>query len=224
MAHIAMSIPNGVVSPTALGKQLGVSRQRAEQILHRDKGRARNNLNKALKAGRITKPDICQECGVKGTQLQAHHDDYSMWRQVRWLCSACHARIHPHAPRATKQYICSSCGNDVVAGRKLCDNCKPVSMITRQCAQCGHPFDVARSQIRLDRHAPRIYCSRQCFWASRYVLFHCAQCGKDVKRRKCDMWKGPTGVHFCGHQYHREWNGVHLLRALSRRPKPNGGG
>ena len=54
---------------------------------------ARTMVNNAVRDGRLTKPNKCQECGGK-TRLHGHHDDYSKPLQVRWLCPACHHQWH----------------------------------------------------------------------------------------------------------------------------------
>lgn len=51
--------------------------------------------NKALKTGRLIKPDKCEmadetcSCSIEG-----HHDTYSKPLDVRWLCSSHHKRLH----------------------------------------------------------------------------------------------------------------------------------
>lgn len=39
------------------------------------------------------KPSQCSCCGLTG-RIVAHHDDYSQWNKVKWLCEACHMRLH----------------------------------------------------------------------------------------------------------------------------------
>lgn len=46
-------------------------------------------LCKAVKEGRIDKPDSCVVCRKKGT-IQGHHDDYTRPYDVVWVCPACH--------------------------------------------------------------------------------------------------------------------------------------
>ena len=56
------------------------------------KEHARNRVNKALKAGKITNPHMCEMCGA--LEAEAHHDDYAKPLEVRWLCKQCHEFIH----------------------------------------------------------------------------------------------------------------------------------
>ena len=48
---------------------------------------------KAITAGELVKPDVCEACGLppagKG-KIHAHHADYSKPLEVEWLCPKCH--------------------------------------------------------------------------------------------------------------------------------------
>lgn len=58
---------------------------------------AKNAIQRAVKAGRMTRPLVCEQCLKPGT-IEAAHDDYSKPLQVRWLCQSCHRRedaLHP---------------------------------------------------------------------------------------------------------------------------------
>jgi hypothetical protein len=50
---------------------------------------AREILNRAVKSGKIAKPERCESCG-KIKKLTAHHPDYSRPLEVVWLCYECH--------------------------------------------------------------------------------------------------------------------------------------
>lgn len=205
--HKTMYVPNGVVSPTALARKLGVSRQRADQILHREKLNARKSVQQALESGRVIKPTACEECHVSDVRLEAHHDDYTERFKVRWVCSTCHSLIHPHPPRSTKKRICSSCGNDVSGKHLLCEECRSQKGLqNRQCSQCGATFLVQRSQIRPELGMPALYCSRPCYWQSHNVTLVCTQCNAEFKRRKSDVSKKPSRLPFCGYACYRHWN------------------
>ena len=48
-------------------------------------------VSKALRAGKLTKPEACQRCG-RASRLEGHHHDYSKPLDVEWLCKPCHAQ------------------------------------------------------------------------------------------------------------------------------------
>jgi hypothetical protein len=58
-----------------------------------EKEKAREILNKAVKAGLIVKPTICSEC-KKNKRLTAHHNNYDEPLLVEWLCYECHGKRH----------------------------------------------------------------------------------------------------------------------------------
>tara|TARA_R110002020_G_C15997127_1_gene749880 strand:+ start:137 stop:616 length:480 start_codon:yes stop_codon:yes gene_type:complete len=80
----------------------------------RDKWREKNTIKRAahiivgnaVRDGKITKPDSCEECGCTPKRLHGHHDDYTQPLNVRWLCPKCHTAWHK-AYDALKEY-----GND----------------------------------------------------------------------------------------------------------------
>lgn len=76
-----------------VGERYGISRQRVEQILRRDRYRARHTVTKALQSGRIARASNCERCG-KSCKTQAHHGDYSCRLAVEWLCESCHRTRH----------------------------------------------------------------------------------------------------------------------------------
>ncbi len=94
-AHPLRELP-AVSGPSELGRILGISRQRAHQLLFPDKRRARTQLNDAVAQGRIFKPPFCLACGEHTEALEAHHWDYDRPLDVGWFCVPCHNRIHPH--------------------------------------------------------------------------------------------------------------------------------
>jgi hypothetical protein len=85
--------------PSELGRVLGVSRQRVHQLLNPLQVRARGAVSRALESGRLQRPPACHRCRLETSDLEAHHPDYSRPLDVRWLCPACHAIVHPHHPR-----------------------------------------------------------------------------------------------------------------------------
>lgn len=84
-------------SPARLARLLGVTRQRAFQLLNREAENARRILTAAVKRGEITPPKACERCSEKKKRLEAHHWDYREPLDVKWLCPPCHAVVHPHA-------------------------------------------------------------------------------------------------------------------------------
>lgn len=92
-----INLPNET-SPTKLGRLLGVSKQRAHQLLNREAHNARMAVTNALHAGRLVKPDQCERCSAHQDDLEAHHWDYREPLDVRWLCPPCHSIVHPHHP------------------------------------------------------------------------------------------------------------------------------
>ncbi len=51
-------------------------------------------VGNAVRDGRLTKPDSCEQCGCKPKHLHGHHDDYAKPLEVRWLCPVCHKKWH----------------------------------------------------------------------------------------------------------------------------------
>ena len=70
-----------------------VYREYAQKRYRDPRERARWELRNAVKAGRITKPDHCEECGQIG-RLHGHHEDYARPLEVVWLCPECHRNKH----------------------------------------------------------------------------------------------------------------------------------
>ncbi len=96
-------VPEGIESTRDLAKVLGVSRQRAHQLLNQDKHNARGLVAAAIRSGVIAKPPFCFRCGNKTEDLEAHHWDYDRPLDVGWFCPKCHAAVHPHAPNREQQ-------------------------------------------------------------------------------------------------------------------------
>ncbi len=63
----------------------------------KEKQRAREAVKRAVKAGKLVKPDRCEGCGETAMKLQAHHGDYAKQLDVDWLCIDCHALRHCEA-------------------------------------------------------------------------------------------------------------------------------
>lgn len=88
---------NEKVSPSALARELGITRQAAHQRLNRHKSRARVALRNAVLAGTVIRPEACERCSAKVERLEAHHADYARPLYVSWFCPPCHSIEHPHS-------------------------------------------------------------------------------------------------------------------------------
>lgn len=58
-----------------------------------EKRSAQQILYRAVKLGRVTRPETCSRCGALG-RIHAHHPDYTQPLLVEWLCHQCHVDIH----------------------------------------------------------------------------------------------------------------------------------
>lgn len=76
-------------SPERYAKYLQQARESRER--HADKKAARNRIYRAVRDGKIVRPDACEGCG-ENKPLQGAHRDYAKPYDVRWLCSLCHGR------------------------------------------------------------------------------------------------------------------------------------
>lgn len=74
-------------------KKARVGYRRKWNQKNEDKVSAHGKLNRAIKAGIISKPDHCSECGDAG-RIVGHHRDYAKPLDVLWLCEKCHKKNH----------------------------------------------------------------------------------------------------------------------------------
>ena len=58
------------------------------------KAAATIQVARAVRGGRLAKPDACEVCEAKPSRLHGHHDDYALPLSVRWLCAKCHRAWH----------------------------------------------------------------------------------------------------------------------------------
>lgn len=56
--------------------------------------KARESVMRALRRGKLIKPDICENCEIWTLNLEAHHKDYTQPLKVEWLCKTCHRDEH----------------------------------------------------------------------------------------------------------------------------------
>lgn len=61
---------------------------------HNERMRARNTVGRAVRNGRIKRPETCEHCGGAPRRIEAHHRDYSKPLDVIWLCTSCHSAEH----------------------------------------------------------------------------------------------------------------------------------
>jgi hypothetical protein len=61
---------------------------------------AHKRVAAALKAGYLTRPNICERCSSK-TYTVAHHANYMEPLRVEWLCDKCHRKHHENEKRGT---------------------------------------------------------------------------------------------------------------------------
>jgi ribosomal protein S27AE len=59
----------------------------------RNKNHARVQLENAIRAGKIIRPNFCTSCG-SNARIEAHHRDYDKPFDVVWLCRKCHGMEH----------------------------------------------------------------------------------------------------------------------------------
>lgn len=57
---------------------------------HPEWRRTHSAVQRALRDGRLERPDRCQACSTAG-KVEAHHFDYAKPLDVVWLCKPCHA-------------------------------------------------------------------------------------------------------------------------------------
>jgi hypothetical protein len=61
---------------------------------NKEKRRAHVILNRAVKSGKIMRPNSCSQCNKK-CKPDGHHTDYNHPLDVVWICRACHSRKSP---------------------------------------------------------------------------------------------------------------------------------
>ncbi len=157
-------------SPTELGKLLGVSRQRAEQIIHPERLRARQILYDAVKCGKIVHPERCEKCGQNETLPGSHHEDYRYPLAAQWLCRSCHLEADRLKRRGPEIGTCPVCGKPTYRIGKNLPYCKRGCQrhaelyIVLKCEVCGGTKERLRSRHQFEmRHGYRhVFCGRPC--------------------------------------------------------------
>jgi len=77
---------------TDRGKELQLNRVKKYQKLNPEKRKAQNDLNHAIRAGKLERL-LCEICGTSNN-VHGHHDDYDKPFDVRWLCRKHHVEHH----------------------------------------------------------------------------------------------------------------------------------
>lgn len=79
---------------TPEGKAVGNRAKKAWEARNRIKRGANTVVGNAVRDGRLTKSDTCENCGNKPNRIHGHHNDYAYPLVVRWLCPGCHTKWH----------------------------------------------------------------------------------------------------------------------------------
>lgn len=78
----------GLDKPTPKQKRKARDRRRQQ-----GKDKATRALLYSIRVGKVTRPDVCQDCGQVG-KVEGHHHDYTRAFDVKWLCKRCHGKQH----------------------------------------------------------------------------------------------------------------------------------
>lgn len=57
---------------------------------------------RAVRSGKLVRPESCQRCGASG-RIHGHHPDYSQPLVVEWLCVPCHGTEHKQLRAAANE-------------------------------------------------------------------------------------------------------------------------
>jgi len=79
-------------------RRLGLERSshRERYAANPDAFKAHNAVRRAVREGRLVRPEVCPQCGFAGRPVEAHHESYAPadWLTVTWLCRSCHTIRH----------------------------------------------------------------------------------------------------------------------------------
>lgn len=89
----SISISNIKYSKTEKGRISARVRGRRSQLKYPNANKARSLFGNLVIAGKIIRPDRCEECGIS-CKPDGHHDDYNKPLNVRWLCKKDHVEWH----------------------------------------------------------------------------------------------------------------------------------
>lgn len=93
-SSLVKSLRENGASLGKIGKELGMTRQRVDQILNPMKRAARTAVRHAIRRGDLVRPERCEACGMDQISIEAHHEDYSNPLDVNWFCTFCHNDAH----------------------------------------------------------------------------------------------------------------------------------
>lgn len=82
---------------SARGRQKYEACQQKYKLNNPEKIYAHSCVGHALRDGRMSKPAVCEDCGIEEKDsrgLHAHHEDYGKPLDVVWLCTTCHGLRH----------------------------------------------------------------------------------------------------------------------------------
>jgi len=68
--------------------------KKIQKARYPEKIKARDKVQRAIKSGKLIKPDNCSNCKERTSRVQAHHEDYNQPLKVEWLCIGCHRLRH----------------------------------------------------------------------------------------------------------------------------------
>jgi hypothetical protein len=126
---------------------LRAARSKRWNANNKEKVRAQRSAKKALRKGKLVRPETCERCGVH-CKPQMHHVDYSRRLDVRWLCGPCHRTAHgivhrivsdvvPVPPRSRTRKTSARCPACGVRGVRIYS---AVRDGLGDCGKCGTPL------------------------------------------------------------------------------------
>lgn len=61
--------------------------------------RAHRAVRRAIRDGKLQRPEACEQCGEVG-RVDGHHPDYAKPLKVKWWCRRCHQKTHAKARKS----------------------------------------------------------------------------------------------------------------------------
>ena len=93
LVRLGQAEPDGLVQLERMAVALvnGGQQRDGSHLSPVTRDRARRLVKGAVARGEMLRPDVCEGCG-RTDRTEAHHEDYTMPLEVRWLCRPCHRR------------------------------------------------------------------------------------------------------------------------------------